>query len=240
MKHSVWLIAIWCVAGCTTSLPTHESLPRHPLVDDRSLIAAMSQEFHSIHDVAAQGELHLTEANGDHVTLDVVMAVRPPREARMRAYKFGQAVFDLTMTPAGVWLLTNDPHAAKLQVTGAQFGRSMTLLSGELLDQPGLTMTDENELLILTRNDAGEPTVRCTIDRSTRTIRRYELLDDQGKVRFSLTQSQFVDQNGIDWPRRIIAISDRGTIDISLVEVNINEGLPPDAFVPPHRATRLP
>ena len=200
----------------------------------------MSEQLHSVHDVSAQGDLHLTEPNGDHVTLEVALAFRPPTDARVQAWKFGQVVFDLTATRDGVWLLAGDSRAEKLQVSTSQMARSLALLSGKLLDEPELSLHDEGTNLILTRHDPGEPIIHCLIDRATRTIRQYQLLDDQQVVRFSLKQSQFVEHDGLAWPQRILASGDSGVIDISLHDVELNAGLPATAFVPPHRAKLLP
>ena len=232
------------IAGCAGVAPV-EHLPALPLLDDRATVTAISAQFHAVHDMSAQGNLDLTGPNGDRVQMDVAMALRPPNEARVRAYKFGQAVFDLTVTPSGVWLLTTGPGAtadrtSKLQVSAEQLAHMLGLLSGALFEEPGLVLHDDGDGLIVRRERSGEATVLCTVDRKTRTVRQYQLLDDRHAVRLMLTQSEFVEHDGIPWPQRILAVSDRGRIEIQLRDVDLNAGLPPNAFVPPRRATRLP
>jgi hypothetical protein len=46
--------------------------------------------------------------------------------------------------------------------------------------------------------------------------------------------------SGILWPRRIVAISEAGTVAVDLTDIELNGELPPLAFKPPKRAEKLP
>jgi hypothetical protein len=66
------------------------------------------------------------------------------------------------------------------------------------------------------------------------------MLDDTGKQRFSLTLDHYKQFDQIAWPTRLTAVSDSGTVEIELHDIQINPELPASAFIPPHRAEKLP
>ena len=74
----------------------------------------------------------------------------------------------------------------------------------------------------------------------TLTPRWYSKLDAEGKMRFTMNLDRYHDQEGVIWPRRIVARSDQGTIRIDMRELEFNAELPEAAFTPPRRAEKLP
>ncbi|MBV8781738.1 MAG: hypothetical protein JO353_10105, partial [Phycisphaerae bacterium] len=189
MKRLLLAILLIC-AGCASSTP-RDNVPSYPLLDDRAMIAAVSSSLHQVHDLSAQGFIELSEAGGDRVRLNAAFVMCPPNQARLRAWKFGQAVFDLTIRPDGAWLASDRDHAGKIQVSASQLAHSLAMLNGEFLDSPDLRLHDEDGELIAERARPGEPNVVCIIDRTTRTIRRYTVEDDQKRKRLSLDQMGF-------------------------------------------------
>jgi hypothetical protein len=194
--------------------------------------------------VSGSGTLELTQPDGDSVVLDVAVVLAMPNHARLRAWKMGQAVFDLTITPDGVWLETGQQGARKSQITSAgdnaaRVTRGLSLLSGGFFDDPNLTGVDHGNELTLTQQKPGEPTITCQVDRDTLTPRQFRMVDSTGNERFSLGLGEYTDSAGLLWPRKVTAISPAGKIVVSLDDVEINGEIPEAAFTPPARAEKL-
>ena len=66
------------------------------------------------------------------------------------------------------------------------------------------------------------------------------MLDGNGKQRFSLKLDRYKQFGEVVWPTRLVAVSEGGTVEVELREVEINPPLPGAAFVPPRRAEKLP
>ena len=63
---------------------------------------------------------------------------------------------------------------------------------------------------------------------------------DRGGTRFSLTMDRYRQFGDAVWPTRMVAVSDGGTVEVALREVDVNPELSDAAFTPPRRAERLP
>ena len=229
--------------GCTDH--DKETIPAYPLMDAQSSLHVLVERAQKVHTVSGEGLITLTRPNGESIRLDAALAMRPPDHARLRAWKFGRAIFDLTVTPDGVWMISPDDPARKEQIRSAGVGaaklaKTWSILSGGFFNQTGLKSELHGERMLLRREGAGEPVVMCEVERRTLTPRRYALLDDTGKERFSLTLDRYRQFGEIVWPMRLTAVSESGTVRVEMREVEINPELPPGAFVPPRRAERLP
>src|SRR5262245_2021549 len=93
------LLWLWC-GGCAPA----EQIPTYPLMGPQQTLRRLSQRASEVHAVSGQGNLRLIRENGDGVLLDAAIAILPADRARVRAWKFGSAVFDLTILPDGVYL----------------------------------------------------------------------------------------------------------------------------------------
>lgn len=237
------IVFICLIAGCHHVEP--ESIPHFPLMDAQASLQTLADRAHLVHTLSSEGLVTLTRSNGESIRLDSALVMKPPAEARLRAWKFGRAIFDLTVTPQGVWCLTPDDPARKDQlksagVSAAKLAKTWSLLNGGFFTDPALNIETTPTQLFIRGKFANEPQVRCDVDRATLTPRRYLIFDEQGHQRFSLTLSQYRQFGQIVWPTRIIAVSDSGTVEVELRDLEINPELPATAFVPPHRAEKLP
>ena len=229
-------------AGCQ-----HEPPPEHltPLVltDEPAEVRELVRRQSLIHTVSGSGVLDLTGADGGGVVLDVAVVLAPPGRARVRAWKFGQAAFDLTVRPDGAWLEASDRdgRAAAAGATAAQVTRGLSLLTGGFFNDPATVGRDVGDELVLRRAKPGEPTVVCHVERATLVPRRFELLDDAGGVRFTLTLASYQPAaGGAVWPRRVVADGGaKGRAVVTLDEAEVNGEVPAAAFDPPPRARRL-
>ena len=223
----------------------HEHLPAYPPMSEQEALTILRDRSHAIRAISAQALLTLTRANGDAVRLDAVVVMQPPDRARLRAWKFSQAVFDMTLTPDGVWIIApqDDEHRKDILAAGPNTGRLirqwMQLMTGSF-DDPGLAVHGNGEKLLLTEANDNGTTISCQIDRKTLTPRRYVIKDRGGAERFTLILSDYAEFGGIPWPRKIEAVSDSGRILVELHDVELNGDLPPGVFHPPARAEKLP
>jgi outer membrane lipoprotein-sorting protein len=240
--HPLSSILVLAMIGCEA----RERIPMYSQISARESMAALAERAHAVRSVSGEGTVTLTRAGGQSVRLDSAVVLEPPQRARVRAWKFGHAVFDMTLTPQGVWIVApqDDEHRSEIMSAGGNTGRLtrqwLRLMSG-LFDAPGVSATEHGDRLLVLQANADGTVMTCDVDRKTLTPRRYVLRDDRGVQRFSLALSRYADfGNGIVWPRRIEAISESGQILIDLRDVEINGDLPPAAFRPPARAEKLP
>jgi hypothetical protein len=231
------------LVGCASS---KEALPTYPRMSDAESIHAIASRAAKTKAVTSEGMITLRDSAGQTVRLDCVIVMRLPNELRLRAWKLGQAVFDLTLTSQGAWLIApEDPERrAQVQTAGmsaAKLARTWSVLAGGFFDDPNVkTVKSSGSQLTVSKADESGTTIFCEIDRRTLTPRKYRMIDDKGATRFTLTLDRYAPFDETVWPRRVVAISDRGEIDIDLKEIEINGEIPEQAFKPPRRAEKLP
>jgi outer membrane lipoprotein-sorting protein len=230
-------LAVALFAGCA---PKEQQLPAVPWHDEREAREILRQRAEAVRTVSAEGLLTLERPDGESVRFDLAMAREGDQRVRLRAWKLGRAVFDLTMNPEGVWLLTPDDPSLKQKVRSAgvsarQLVESWNLFNGELFRSDDSELVDRGGTLVYRGAN-----ITCEIDRRTLTPRRYVLSDDNGRQRFRLDLSDYRDVAGTPFAHRYVATSDEGRIIIALREAELNTDLPPDAFRPPRRAEKLP
>ena len=235
------LIAV-AFAGCATREP-HENIPPVRWSSNDEALRILRERAAAVTNVTATGEITLARRDGQSVRLDLAMVSAQPDRLRLRAWKLGRAVFDLTLTPDGLWLFTpEDPGLRDKARAGgldaAQLARSWRLFSGGFLQQPTLNVAHRGDTLEIT--SAYDPRIRCEVDARTLTPRRYVLTGDGPPTRFALRLSAYRLLNNIPYPFRYDADSESGQIRIDLRDVELNTELAAGAFVPPRRAEKLP
>ncbi len=243
MSKLVWSAGLALACGCHPAHPEH--LAKYSAMDESSEVRTLARRSALVKTVSGTGTLELSQPNGDGVVLDVAVVLQMPNHARLRAWKMGQAVFDLTVSPEGVWLETGQQGSRKQQITSAgdnaaRVTRGLSLLSGGFFDDPTLTGFDEGNQLILRQQHPNEPAITCRVDRDTLTPRQFRMVDSTGVERFSLTLGEYADSAGLLWPRKVTAVSSVGTIVVALDDLELNGETAEGAFVPPPRAEKLP
>jgi outer membrane lipoprotein-sorting protein len=234
---SVALTAAGCARRQPSPLPTYHGL------DDAAALKVLAERATAVKSLSAPCRLTLTRPDGQSVRLDGAIAMAPPDKLRLRAWKFGQAVFDLTLTPDGLWVMTPDDPGRREKVlpaslSAAQFGREWALLNGRFFLQGDLITATEGKWLVVRRRLEDGRTVACRVDRATLTPRHYEMYDAAGRSRFRFALADYSLIDGVPWPAKLAARSDQGNIDIRLKDVELNQELAPSAFKPPRRAEK--
>ena len=229
--------------GCAQHMK--ENIPTYAMTDAASSVKLIAQHAKQVHSLTGEGLITLKRPDGESVRLDAAMAMQPPERARIRAWKFGRGVFDLTVTPQGVWAVIPEDPKRKEQITSAgvsaaKLAKTWSVLSGGFFESSGLTAENRGSKLMVRRETPGEAMVVCEVDRPTLTPRKYSMLDDKGVTRFTLSLEQYRQFGPVVWPTKLTAVSESGAVEIELRDVEINPELEAAAFVAPRRAEKLP
>lgn len=232
-----------CVGGCASA--PKENLPVYPWAGTRAALQMLCERSRAVTSASSRADITLTRPDGQSVRLDAAVVMRPPGYMRMRAWKFGQRVFDLTLTPAGLWVEgPQDPgrrqQALPASLSAARVARAWTLVTGEFFCGSDASAQAAGGSRFRVERTIEGQRVTCDVDRSTLTPRQYRLIDPNGVTRFSLDLNQYQIIGGIVWPVHLTATSDAGRISIELHDVELNGELAPQAFVPPPAARRMP
>ena len=244
MRPPLYCLVLLMIAGCRTAPPpVEDDIPRYPMLSASESLATIERRNAAVEDVTGKGTLIFTAADGESIRFDTVFVLAPPDRARVRAWKFSRAVFDLTRTADGVWLFLprGDDRAEELESSanalGDAVGEWLGLFAGGLDADAGDTEV-RDDVLIVRRPMRDGLTLRATIDRRTLTPRRYDGLDANGKLRFRLILDAYAELGDTVWPRVVEARSADGVVRVETNELDLNIA-PPTAFNPPRRARRL-
>jgi hypothetical protein len=243
MKRAVAGILMLVLVGCAST--KRPPLPAYASVSTDRAIEILRERGRAVKSVSAEALLTLTRPDGESVRLDAAIVTEPEKaHARVRAWKFGRAVFDLTLNDKGVYLLSPEDSSRaeeirKAGVSAAQLARAWSILSGGFFDSPALKVADGGDTLVARRVVDGAE-VECYVDRATLVPVRYVVKDAAGKPQFTLVLDQYRMRGDMPWADRMTARSAGGVIRVEFRDVELNGELAEGAFEPPGRAEKLP
>lgn len=245
MSNAHWLpLPLLCLiaAGCATT--PAENIPRYAWTDDQTAVATLCARAKNVHNLSSECAITLTESYGETVELNGAIVMQPPSALRLRIWKFDQAVFDLTLTPQGLWIESSRGGSGEDAPPPPSFdasktARALSLLSGDFFCSGGCSVYDTGGASFRVERTIDGQRVVCEIDRATLTPRRYALYDPSGAERFTLTLNRYTVLKGIVFPVSFTAKFDKRVIQIELKDPALNEELNPGAFVPPAKATKV-
>lgn len=230
-----WLLLISALCGgCETAQRENIAIYQWNNLD--SAVRDLRQRADAIQTVSTECTITLTRADGDSAAFDGAMVMQNPDRVRLRAWKFNRAVFDLTLTPEGLWVMTPDHPGHKEQIvpataSAADFIKQWAWLNGGMFRSADLQAREHGDSLVLTSRG-----MSCEVDRKTLTPRRYVTTDG-----FELRLERYREINQLPWPTRLIARNpSAGTVIVQQRNIEINGELAPNAFVPPRRAEKRP
>ena len=233
------LIAVLALSGCATDRP--DPIPRYDYAEADTARTILNTRLKKFRTVRGEATIILTDAKDQTVRLDAAFALQPPGAARLRAWKFGQAVFDLTLRDGEAWAyLPRDEAKPAAPNLRRSLGRWLELIADDAIFREPVEFEDGRNLYISSKQPDGT-TIECRIDRATVTPREYKLYDDKGVQRFTLTLADYrlyADEQV--WPTTIIAKSDQGTFEVRAHDIEMNATVPDVTFKPPSRAEKLP
>ena len=220
-------------------------LPRHIWSGTHAALEVMAQRDAGIESLSATCRLRLLAAEGS-VQLNGVLVVRPPQHFRLRAWKFSQAVLDITMNPDGLFVFSRrgrgDNAAPETRLTREALTQAVSLLPGfagggvwQVDDAPGAPVFSRSRPL-----PAGSGTLTCSIDKETLTTVGCYVRDDADAVRQRVDFHDYRVVGSVVWPMRLSGEGASGSFEVLFDRVEVNPELPQRAFVPPRRATKQP
>ena len=214
-------------------------IPRRPWVNLLYGINSINERAQSLNTVLAVGDIILTKADGkSSVTLEAALLLENSDYLKLRAWKAGQVVMDITYTPESVWVWTSQ-QAPELTFTRAALTQLVAAMRGQVPTNAEQISENEHWITASATLENGAP-IQFRIHKPTLTITQFTYFDKQQTRRQTLVMDQYDLINHQPWPRRIRAEGEMGFMLINLREVEINEPLPPHAFVPIDRAVRQP
>jgi len=223
------------ICGCGPRLPVHpwrgHDLALRTIVHRAELLETLTAECRLI----------LTKPDGTSTQLNGALVARMPGYFRLRAWKLSQPVFDVTLTPQGLWIFAADLTGGDpLQSLPAErIVDAWSILSAGIVDPSWDPLPDLDRRRFRVGKDvSSDAPTNCAIDRSTFTIRECEFVDGEDDGSLALRMDRYKVIDGHVWPLRIEALSDQGQVTLLLDDVSINGELLEGAFQPPRRAIR--
>jgi len=256
----VFCLAAAALGGC--GYPPPATYGPMTAIEARAVLCQRAQRVQTVS--APDAEVVMTRPDGQSIRLDTILVMRPPDWMHLHAEKFGQAVFDLTITPAGVWLMQPPPEAPAATTApaptsgpfdqpgvGHRLAAMWGLLTGGLFSGEASSTDqaiDRGSSFEFRRVQSDGMTIVCQVDKRTITPSIYRLYDADGAERFTLELDKYVSIDAVAWPMKIVARqldsgadpAIAGTIEVDLATVELNAALADGAFTPPRRARKLP
>lgn len=235
MRNIAVLMMIAMLGGCAS-----EPLPTYTWNSPAEAMAILNCRAARLHTLTAQGTVTLTRRDGQSVRFDAALVIQPPDRLRLRAWKFGEAVLDVTIRPDGVWVWIADRAGedAKRDLPKLLGGGAVrelgTLLAGSVT---GEAKRDDDALEIV-NNLSDKVRVTAKVDPRTLVVREYDVSRSSGETVERVVLSEYEPAGPTVWPRRIEAVGPQGRIDVELGEVRVNEPLNRAAFEAPARAQK--
>lgn len=233
------------LSGCAHRAKQASLTPRQ-WTDPQSALQTLAERAKAVKTVQSEASITISRPDtGDTVRLDGALALQPPDNARLRAWKLGQAIFDLTINPQGAWAVLPQDKKDQMLPAGknaSQFLRQWSTYLGDFFAEEGLTFDDRKgaERFTVSRK-MGDGTLTCEVERSTLTPRVYRFDDEDGKTRFTLALDGYEEINGQPFPTQMVAKGDGvGQVRVELIDAEINGEIAPKAFVAPRKAEKLP
>ncbi len=229
----------WCLAGAiVTGLSGCASpLPTYPRLGDGESCRIIAERLEAVDTVSGEGRIMLTAPDGRTVRLEGALAADPPERLRLRAWKLGRAVLDITAVGDEVWAFAPEESAGQsFDVPEGGIARAMRLFRAEFFRGARVVEGGSTDRLLVLTETTAHDAVTCEVDRPTLTPRRFRVT--RGGVDGVLVLDRYRMTSGIAWPNEWRFESERGSAVIRLDRVEINGPLPETAFVPPRRAER--
>ncbi len=211
----------------------------------RESLDVVAARVEAVRTLSAECDLTLTDPAGESVRLDGAIAAAFPDRLRMRAWKFGNAVFDITVAAGRTWILADDaprtPQQPDAGVWAAvdRLPSAIGLLGAEYFRSARVT-DDRRGLLTVTGPAFEGVDATCEIDRTTLTVRRLTFANDESASTRWVSFDRYHLIDAVVWPTRVRFSGPEGVIFLRFREVQLNGTLAESAFVPPRRAIEQP
>jgi hypothetical protein len=224
-----WLLTLLFLLATGCAAPQIPTYPAMSLEEARPILLQQVPRQMTI-----QGQLTLSQPK-QRITLDAAMVIRQPDELRLRAWKFGQAVFDLTVRPDGVYAFSGrrEVDPGDLKRMSASISSWIQLLAP--VPTEATPSAESQTQWFFERTIAGARVVSI-VDRRTLVVTRHEMYEGTER-RAQIDLSRYTMRGEIPWPGEILVRE--GDRRIRLTTSSLRATVTPRAFEPPRRAERI-
>lgn len=235
------LLAISLAAGCRAAEPGVPTYPKMDAAEAAATIRARDAEWPR---GSGRGELTLTRTDGKSISLDAVFVLDLPGRLRLRAFKFTQAVFDVTYADGRPFIYSPKDASLTTAATRASddFLASLSRWPQLLHFVPPEGAAAKVSWDSIEFESPFEPlgALRSTFDRNTLLLRRQALVAPDGRVPLSVDQIGYSPAltGGVSWPSHFAVKSPGGTIELTTRQWQANV-VRDNAFTPPPRAVEI-
>jgi len=241
---STFHFSLFTLSGCRVPAPLI-TLPPVAYADAAAAAALLSARRDAVQTVQTQATLRFTPAGKKPQTLDAQLVYAAPDRARLRAGKLNHNVFDLTVTPEGVWTAVSPRVTDRAPDAEAGLVRLAEvlpfLLSGPDYADADVAATQKKDRLnLIWKHGLG-----VELDAATLTPLRFALTDPQRPDRAPVVIKPVYTVydaagRGVPWLHSAAASGGFGRVELTFYDVVLNDDLNPRAFRPPRRATAHP
>lgn len=223
------------LSGCT---PARTGLPVYAPADANEAMRIIHTRDAAITRVQARAAVRLTDAAGKSVELDGALVLSRPGNLRLRTWKMGQAVLDLTVIDGEAFaFIARDEAADARQLTQSMLA-DWTQILLDAANPQFVMQAQADASAVQARVQRGESTFWCTWVKPTLVLQRVDIPDlENPKSTILLADHRIVAEHV--WPMRVSVRSEQGRIDIYFKDVELNTELSPYVFKPPARAEKL-
>lgn len=235
-RYFAGTLALLTLAGCNPPVNPGSPIQKYKYENEQEALQIIKDRDNTIRTVQARADIRLTDSAGKSVELDGAVVLKRPGNLRLRTWKMGQAVLDLTVNGDDAWSWVAREEASDAR----QLTRSMLINWAQLLldsANPAHVRDAKMEGERLTTHVVrGDSTLVCNYTRDTLTLVSIQFPDSANKT---ITLSNYAGFERTIWPMQLSLRGEHGRIDIYFEDVEINGELSPTAFKPPTRAEKL-
>jgi|GEM_PF-3158880 len=215
-----------CAGACRAPLPVY------PTLAPEASLAVMGERASGVRTFSGAGSLTVRDPERGSVTLEAAIVARHPDQVRVRAWKLGRSVADITLDADAVEAETDRRVDRGVLVEGVHALRTVLLGVDEgFYRGASPDASSDGGTLLATGTVAGsDGVVRAEIDRATLTLRSLSVGDAGG----AFTLDRYREVDGTVWPMRIRATSGAREAVFRFDWVEFNTPLAPGAL--PDRA----
>lgn len=240
------LAALAALPACRTPAPQVTLAPVN-YANQAQAAALLNARRAAVRTVQAQAQLTLRPVQGESQTLDAQLVLNAPDHARLRASKLNHNVFDLTVTPQGVWTAVSSRVTDEAPDAQAGLVRLAKVLPFLFRGPDYATATAAPRQQPRQLNLAWHDGLTVDLDAATLTPLRFTLgtaqsAADQPIIIEPVYSLYPASQGDLDlvWLHSAVATGPFGRVTFSFHHVTLNAPLNPRAFKPLRRATAHP
>lgn len=223
------LLLILTMTGCGADLPTYEAMA------PETAWAIIAERAAAIEAVSVEADVTLMDASGDRMRVDAAIVMAAPNLVRLRAWKLGHAVFDVTVDSNDVWLdapAPPDGEAGPLDVPPESLAQGLLMIPGWTSARP--VEAELDEVGYRYRFVLPDGNLTCRASARTLVVTSWRL--DARDATIELDDYRLVD--GVVWPHRITLTLEGRGVEIRVRDVDFDD-VDPRAFTPPRGARRV-